>query len=84
MKEPAMFGCVPNITGSIKYPAAVLPSNPYVDGALKTETRSATQAATGSGFMQITVTLDASTENDVYSGSKLQASALQVLACIKI
>lgn len=70
--------------GESKYLSAVLTEDPYVSGALKTETRSATQAATGSGFMQITVTLDASTENDVYSGSKLQASALQVLACIKI
>lgn len=72
--------------GSTKYPLAVLPGNPYIDGALKTQIRtdSGSDGAGGSGFKQTIMTLDASTANDIYSGTTLQASALQVLCCIKL
>ncbi len=76
---------LPNIVGESKYLSAVLPKDPYVSGALKTQTRSSgVYPGGGEGFRQTIVTLDASTADEIYSGTKLQASALQVLACIKI
>ena len=70
--------------GESKYLSAVLPKDPYVSGALKTQTRSSgVYPGGGEGFRQTIVTLDASTADEIYSGTKLQASALQVLVCIK-
>ena len=75
----------PNIEGSAKYPLAVLPKNPYLDGALKTEIRvnSGSDGAAGSGYKQTTISLIASNADATYSGEKLQPSALQALVCIK-
>lgn len=83
--EPSMFGFRPNIVGESKYLSAVLTEDPYVSGALKTQLRNAgVNPGGGDGFRQTIVTLDASTGNEIYSGSKLQTSALQILVCIKI
>ena len=71
--------------GESKYLSGVLTEDPYVSGALKTQIRgSGVNPGSGDGFRQTIVTLDASTADEIYSGTKLQASALQVLACIKI
>ena len=76
---------LPNIYGTSKYNLAVLPENPYIEGALKTQIRtdSGSDGAGGSGFKQTVLTFDASTANEIYSGTTLQTSALQVLCCIK-
>ena len=71
--------------GESKYLSAVLTEDPYVSGALKTQTRSTgVNPGGGDGFRQTIVTLDASLANEIYSGSKLQTSALQTLVCIKV
>lgn len=80
-----MFGSLPNIVGESKYLSAVLTEDPYVSGALKTQTRSSgVYPGSGDGFRQTIVTLDASDDNAIYSGNEVQVSALQVLMCIKI
>lgn len=80
-----MFGSLPNITGTSKYPLAVLPENPFLDGALKTENRvnPGQDGAAGSGYKQTIISLTASDADATYSGIKLQPSALSVLCCIK-
>ena len=83
--SPEMFGSLPNITGTSKYQTAVLPTDPYQDGALKTQSRgTGDHADIGGGFLQTIVTLDASLGSSYYVASaKPQVASIQALVCIK-
>ena len=80
-----MFGSPPNIEGETGYFPAVK-QNEYEDsGALSTKGRgTGNSASIGGGFPQNILYFDASESNDIYSGTGVQVSALQVLACIKV
>ena len=79
-----MFGpqCLesnPNMTGEF---ASMYSHWPYLSGVFS-EGKSSSRAVQGS-TANTGVAFNASDGNAIYSGDKLQASALQALACIKI
>lgn len=85
-----MFGCLPNISGKAGWPymgMTYTPQRCQYNGALYDTTEelgdSASFNAGGDTNHPHLIGIDASRGNSVYSGTKLQVPALQVLACIK-
>lgn len=88
---PLMFGLSPNITGSFGHLLTneVLDRMGSADGVFSTGTslygvvESATVSKRGTDAVD-GIKLDLSTGSSLFSSSKLQVPALQVLACIRI
>lgn len=83
---PVMFGRDPNITGeaTMENLYGLVNASATLTGvfSLGRSTQNAPSGNTGSTAYALS--FDASDDDVIYSGSKLQPSALQVLACIKI
>ena len=73
---PVVFGEDPNITGGFTGALA------YGSGATPT-TEQGNAYAGGTTYLMSKINLDASHSSSIYSGTKMQPSALQVLACIR-
>ena len=81
-----MFGISPNITGSHRARSDTWFGNIAPEGAFFSDEDTSNHSIidVGSGSGRTAIGLNASLANELYSGDKLQVSALHVLACIKI
>ena len=80
--EPVVFGLWPNITGSNT--KRLIGDSENQTGAFKFWTSGSALISGGSGSVQNQMfDFDASRSSALYNGSKLQALALQCLACIR-
>lgn len=78
-----MFGGDPNIEGELGPFRMWATSVRTQSGALSAEQQGLTGWAKAEGDIAANIEFNASQGNSIYSGSKVQVSALQTLVCIK-
>ena len=78
-----MFGEGPNITGQAAWSVGTEGSVAQGYGALSVEASGFKSVTMQDGVGDIKISLNASAGNSIYSGTKVQQSALNVLACIR-
>ena len=77
-----MFGSLPNMAGQLRmYPGTIYQHTGVFLGSKLVNNMCAMSSGSNQG--QIDILFDANNGNTLYSGDKLQVSALQVLACVK-
>ena len=83
LNPPRMFGLSPNSTGTAVWVVGTNgDTNSY--GALSIKPAGSQCSMMQNGQGDLTLKLDLSKGNAIFSGSKVQAPALQILACIKV
>lgn len=81
---PLMFGVCPNIQGQAAWSVGTEGSVAQGYGALSVEASGFKSVTMQDGEGDLSLGLNASAGNSIYSGTKLQPSAIQTLACIRI
>ena len=80
-----MFGRDPNITGEILIQCTSSNGTaPVFSGALSGTKEGTNSVSYQSGAGDLRLSFDASSSDETYNSDKLQTSAIQVLACIKV